>query len=142
MQTKTLEEGRLLAKVRHPNVVTVYGAARFDGRAGIWMEFVRGRTLADVVAQDGPLPPVRVASIGVALCHALSAVHGASLVHRDVKPQNVMLGDDSRVVLMDFGAGSAIRHAGLQQCRHPRYLAPEVAAGGPRRCRATCTALA
>jgi serine/threonine protein kinase/Tol biopolymer transport system component len=128
---ETLEEGRLLARVRHPNVVTVYGAARFDGRAGIWMEFVRGRTLADVVAQEGPLPPARVTSIGMALCHALSAVHGASLVHRDVKAQNVMIGDDGRIALMDFGAGSAVRHAGLQRAGTPRYLAPEVAAGGP-----------
>lgn len=128
---EALEEGRLLAKVRHANVVTVHGAARFDGRAGIWMDFVRGRTLADVVAQDGPLPPAQVASIGVALCHALSAVHAASLVHRDVKPQNVMMGDDGRIVLMDFGAGGAVRHAGLQHAGTPLYLAPEVAAGGP-----------
>jgi len=128
---EALEEGRLLAKVRHPNIVTVHGAARFDGRAGIWMEFVRGRTLADVIAQEGPLPAARVVSIGAALCHALSAVHAASLVHRDVKPQNVMVGDDRRIVLMDFGAGGTFRHAGLHHAGTPRYLAPEVAAGGP-----------
>ena len=128
---EALEEGRLLAKVQHPNVVTVYGAARFDGRAGIWMEFVRGRTLADVVAQDGPLTPERAASIGVTLCHALSAVHSAALIHRDVKAQNVMVGDDGRILLMDFGAGGTVRHAGLQHAGTPRYLAPEVAAGGP-----------
>ena len=127
---EALEEGRLLAKVRHPNVVTVHGAGRFDGRAGVWMEFLHGRTLADEVAHDGPLPPTRVASIGVALCHALSAVHRASLVHSDIKPENVMLADDGRIVLMDFGASGAVRHAGLQHAGTPRYLAPELAAGG------------
>jgi serine/threonine protein kinase/Tol biopolymer transport system component len=128
---EALDEGRLLAKVHHPNVVTVHGAARFDGRAGIWMEFVRGRTLAEVVAQEGRLTPPRVAAIGVTLCHALAAVHRASLIHRDVKPQNVMLSDDGRIVLMDFGAGGSVRHAGLQHAGTPRYLAPEVSAGGP-----------
>jgi Tol biopolymer transport system component len=128
---EAIEEGRLLARVRHPNVVTVYGAARADGRVGIWMEFVRGRTLADLVAREGPLAPERAACIGVAVCDALAAVHRAGLVHRDVKPHNVMVADDGRVVLMDFGSGRDERHAGLDVAGTPLYLAPEVWEGAP-----------
>jgi Tol biopolymer transport system component len=128
---EAIEEGRLLARVRHPNVVTVYGAARADGRVGIWMEFVRGRTLGDLVAREGPLDPQRAAAIGVAVCDALAAVHRAKLVHRDVKPHNVMVADDGRVVLMDFGAGRDERHAGLDMAGTPLYLAPEVWQGAP-----------
>jgi len=128
---EALEEGRLLARVHHPNVVMVHGAARIDGRAGIWMEIIRGRTLADIVKGDGALPTAHVASIGTALCDALGAVHAAGLLHRDVKAQNVMLGESGRVVLMDFGAGGTMRHAGLEHGGTPLYLAPEVASGGP-----------
>ena len=82
-------------------------------------------------AEDGALPPRKVAEIGAALCDALAAVHGAGLVHRDVKAQNVMLADDGRVVLMDFGAGGDVRHVGLDMAGTPLYLAPEVARGAP-----------
>jgi serine/threonine protein kinase/Tol biopolymer transport system component len=128
---EAVDEGRLLARVRHPNIVAVHGAARIDGRVGLWMEFVRGRTLAEVVERDGPLSPARAAAVAVALCEALAVVHAAGLVHRDVKARNVMLADDGRVVLMDFGAGGDVRHAGFDRAGTPLYLAPEVAAGAP-----------
>jgi hypothetical protein len=128
---EVVDEGRLLARVRHPHVVSVYGAARFDGQVGLWMEYLRGRTLAQTVEQDGALAPQRAVDIGIALCDALSAVHKAGLVHRDVKAQNVMLEDGGRVVLMDFGAGRDVRHAGLDIAGTPLYLAPEVARGAP-----------
>ena len=95
------------------------------------MEFLRGRTLAQAVTTDGALPARKVAEIGAALCDALGAVHKAGLVHRDVKAQNVMLSDDGRVVLMDFGAGGDLRHVGLDMAGTPLYLAPEVARGAP-----------
>jgi Tol biopolymer transport system component len=128
---EVVDEGRLLARLRHPHIVSIYGAARIDGRVGLWMEYLRGSTLAQVVAQNGAMAPVRVAGIGVALGDALAAVHGAGQVHRDVKAQNVMLADDGRVVLMDFGAGRDVRHAALDTAGTPLYLAPEVARGAP-----------
>lgn len=128
---EVVNEGRLLARLRHPHIVSVYGAARIDGQVGLWMEFLRGRTLAQAVTTDGALPTRKVAETGAALCDALAAVHKAGLVHRDVKAQNVMLSDDGRVVLMDFGAGGDLRHAGLDVAGTPLYLAPEVARGAP-----------
>ena len=72
-----IDEGRLLARVRHPNVVTVYGADRIDGRVGLWMEFVRGRTLEAVLRDQGPFGAEEATLIGLDLCRALSAVHSA-----------------------------------------------------------------
>ena len=131
LATSIIEEGRLLARVRHPNVVTIYGAERIDDRVGLWMEYVDGRTLHQLVVDDGRrFTPREVASIGHALCGAVAAVHAAGLLHRDIKAQNVMMARDGRVVLMDFGSGrerggpSAVALAGT-----PLYLAPEVLAG-------------
>jgi Tol biopolymer transport system component/predicted Ser/Thr protein kinase len=128
---EVVNEGRLLARLRHPHIVSVYGAARIDGQVGLWMEYLRGRTLAQAVSKEGALPARKVAEVGAALCDALAAVHKAGLVHRDVKAQNVMLADDGRVVLMDFGAGGDLRQAGLDIAGTPLYLAPEVARGAP-----------
>ena len=129
-------EGRLLARVRHPNVVTVYGAAEHDGRCGIWMELIVGTTLADVVAQRGALDPLEVRQIGIALCAALGAVHGAGLLHGDIKAQNVMRDTAGRVVLTDFGtAAMGSRSEGLSG-KTPLYAAPEVLDGAPLNIRA------
>jgi len=126
-----LEEGRFLARVRHPNVVTVHGAAEHNGRCGIWMEFVRGRTLRDIVAAHGPMPIGEVIAIGTDICLALAAVHDAGLIHGDLKAQNVMRDEDTgRIVLMDVGTG---RFAGnvidSRLAGTPLYLAPEVLEG-------------
>jgi serine/threonine-protein kinase len=127
-----IEEARLLARVRHANVVTIHGADRIDGRVGLWMEFVRGRTLANIVQQGGSLPADAVASIGADVCSALDAVHQAGLLHRDIKAQNVMQEDTGRVVLMDFGAGrDAAEHGGCDLAGTPLYLAPELLRGQP-----------
>ena len=126
-----IAEGRLLARVRHPNIVTVYGAAAHDGIDGIWMELVDGRTLADIVAEKGPFDPHEVTAIGIDLCRALSAVHAVGLLHGDIKAQNVMREDGGRIVLMDFGtsriAADDPRAAGLAGT--PLYVAPEALAG-------------
>jgi serine/threonine-protein kinase len=103
-----ISEGRALARVRHLNVVTVYGADQVSGRIGVWMEFVEGRTLAQRIAAEGPLTPAETAAIGADLARALAAVHKAALLHRDVKAQNVMCEAGGRIVLMDFG--TAIPH--------------------------------
>ncbi len=126
-----IEEGRLLARVRHPNVVTVYGADRVDGRVGVWMELIRGRTLEKVLHEQGPYGVQEATVIGVDMCRALSAVHRAGLLHRDVKAQNIMREEGGRFVLMDFGAGfaAAAGRGAHQLAGTPLYMAPEVLAG-------------
>ena len=124
-----VDEGRLLAKVRHPSVITVYGAERIGDHVGIWMEFVDGPTLAQLVVSNGPFAPDEVARIGRDLCGALAAVHRAGLLHRDIKAQNVMRDADGRIVLMDFGAGreeQAAVASPRDMAGTPLYLAPEI----------------
>jgi serine/threonine-protein kinase len=125
-----VKEGRLLARVRHPNVVTVHGAETRDGRVGLWMDFVRGRSLHDLLEEQGRLGAREAALIGLDLCRALTAVHGAGLVHRDVKARNVMREEGGRILLMDFGAGRDVREIAGREERTisgtPLYIAPEV----------------
>ncbi|WP_214316929.1 serine/threonine-protein kinase [Nonomuraea sediminis] len=97
-------EARNAAKLRqHPNIVSVHDVVVEDGSPWIVMEFVEGRSLAEHVAEHGPMPVDRVAVIAGALLTALGAAHAADIAHRDVKPANVMLGEDGRVLLTDFG---------------------------------------
>jgi eukaryotic-like serine/threonine-protein kinase len=127
-----IEEGRLLARVRHPNVVTIYGAEPIEGRIGLWMELIKGRTLEEEIRGGRRFPAAEVTRLSVDLCAAVAAVHAAGLVHRDIKAQNVMLDDDGRLVLMDFGAGhDADDSTGKPIAGTPLYLAPEVLSGGP-----------
>ena len=130
-----VEEGRLLARVRHPNVMVVYGAERIEGRVGIWTEYIRGETLASEVARRGPLPADEAARVGVDVCAALGAVHAAGLLHRDVKAQNILRDATGRIALGDFGTGIELADdAGVsdpQIAGTPLYLAPEVIAGKP-----------
>lgn len=125
-----MQEGRMLARIRHENVVTVYGADVYNGIAGIWMEFVHGRRLDQIVEQSGPLGVEETVRVGVAVCRALHAVHGAGLLHCDVKAQNVIREQGGRIVLMDLSAGRetfADEDATSKQVAGtPRYMAPEV----------------
>jgi TolB-like protein/tetratricopeptide (TPR) repeat protein len=129
-----VREGRLLARVRHPNVITVHGVAVHEGRFGLWMELVRGATLEQLLARRGPFSAREAALIGIDLCRALAAIHAAGLIHRDVKAQNVMREDGGRIVLMDLGTGREIdsgrRHTMADLAGTPLYLAPEIFAGG------------
>lgn len=132
--SEMVNEGRLLARVRHSNVVAVFGADRLDGRVGVWMELIEGRTLEDELRDRGALSPAEVARIGLDLCRALAAVHEAGLLHRDIKTQNVMRdARDGRIVLMDLSAGRELTELRAVEASmppslagSPAYLAPEV----------------
>jgi eukaryotic-like serine/threonine-protein kinase len=126
-----IREGRLLARVRHPNVVTIYGAEQIEDVVGLWMEFVHGRTLKQIVDGGRRFTDSEVIEIGRSLCAALAAVHRAGLLHRDIKAQNVMLADDGRAVLMDFGTVRELADdSGTDLAGTPLYLAPEILEGG------------
>src|SRR3954454_1925053 len=133
LASQFLAEGRLLARVAHPNVITVYGAESVNGRVGLWMEFIRGLTLEDVLRQHGAFSAREATFIGLDLCRALAAVHATGLVHRDVKAANVMREQGGRIVLMDFGAGGDLENKrdDEQMAGTPLYLAPEIFAGRP-----------
>jgi eukaryotic-like serine/threonine-protein kinase len=124
-----LLEARAFARVNHPNVARVYDAVEIDGRAWIVMEYVPSRSLQQVLDADGPLPPDRSARVGLAVLAALTSAHAAGVRHRDVKPANVLLGDDGRVVLTDFGVaavdGESIATSSGVVVGSPQYMAPE-----------------
>ncbi len=129
---RILAEARLMARVRHPNVLVIHGADEHDGRAGFWTDLVAGETLEARLDGGARLGADEAALVGRELCRALSAVHAAGLVHGDVKASNVMRDQAGRILLMDFGAGSdrAAASAGAGPLRGtPLVLAPEVLAG-------------
>jgi serine/threonine protein kinase len=133
MYARLEREAWAAARVSHPNVVTVYDVATDDDRPWIVMELVRGLSLAELLEADGPLPPARAAHIGAEVLAALRAAHEAGVLHRDVKPGNVLLANDGRVVLTDFGiamveGSSALTMTG-EVIGSPEFLAPERALG-------------
>jgi serine/threonine-protein kinase len=128
-----LREARLAARISHPNVVTVYDAGDEAERPFIVMEYVDGETLADRLAR-GRLAAADAVDVAVQLCAALEHAHRAGLVHRDVKPQNVLLRADGVAKLADFGIARAAEQTRLTEAGTllgtASYLAPELAAGG------------
>ena len=127
-----LGEARALARLDHVGVVGVHDLLTEDGEPWIVMELLTGRTLAAALA-EGPLPVAEVARIALRVLDALHAVHQAGLVHRDVKPANIQLCDDGRVVLTDFGITSALDDETTMpaggMAGSPAYLSPERARG-------------
>jgi len=133
MYARLEREAWAAARVANRNVVTVYDVATEDGRPWIVMELVRGMSLADLLDAEGPLTPQRTAHIGAEVLAALRAAHDAGVLHRDVKPANVLMSNDGRVVLTDFGiamveGSSALTMTG-EVIGSPEFLAPERALG-------------
>jgi tRNA A-37 threonylcarbamoyl transferase component Bud32/sulfur transfer complex TusBCD TusB component (DsrH family) len=126
-QQRLLDEGRMMARVKHPNIVQVFGAERHDGRIGLWMELVEGQTLDEIVDQQGPMSAPEAALVGRQLCAALAAVHKQGLLFRDIKLQNVIREKGGTIKLTDFGSGldndqpDRGRISGT-----PLYIAPEL----------------
>ncbi|MFI6286229.1 serine/threonine-protein kinase [Streptomyces sp. NPDC051018] len=120
-------------RISHRNVVTVFDVATEDGRPWIVMELIRGLSLADALESDGPLAPGRAALIGADVLAALNAAHDAGVLHRDVKPGNVLIANDGRVVLSDFGIAVVEGTSQLTMTGEligsPEFLAPERALG-------------
>jgi tetratricopeptide (TPR) repeat protein len=124
-----LREARALAAVQHPNIVHVYGIDRHDGRVGFWTDFVRGKTLSMLVASQGPFGHREAALIGLDVAKALSAVHRAGILHRDIKAENVMREEGGRILLMDFGL-STLPQRQTDVSGTLNYMAPELFSGG------------
>ncbi|MEV6108631.1 serine/threonine-protein kinase [Streptomyces sp. NPDC051940] len=131
--TRTLREAKAIARIRNTSAVTVYDVVDEDDRPWIVMELVEGRSLADVTKEDGPLTPKRAAEVGLAVLDVLRAAHAQGILHRDVKPSNVLIGQDGRVVLTDFGIAQvegdpSITSTGML-VGAPSYISPERARG-------------
>lgn len=125
-------EGRIAARLQHPAVAAMLDMVVEDGSSWLVMEYVQGRSLSAVL-QRAPLPPLAVARIGAQIADALAAAHAAGVVHSDVKPANVLLGDDGTVKLADFGIARAVRGERITGpgvlSGTPLFMAPEVARG-------------
>ncbi|MFC7030487.1 serine/threonine-protein kinase [Nonomuraea rubra] len=134
---RTFREARAAGRVAHPGVATVYDVLEERGHPWIVMQLVHSRTLGALIRDEGPMPPAKVAGIGLQLLEALRAAHAAGVLHRDVKPDNVLLTDDGRAVLTDFGIATTEDEAPVTRTGiligTPAFMAPERAAGGRAR---------
>ncbi|TDC00306.1 serine/threonine protein kinase, partial [Nonomuraea longispora] len=132
---RTIREARAAGRLDHPSVIVIHDVVEEDGRPWIVMQLVPSRSLAQVIREDGPLRVGQVAVIGGRLLGALRAAHATGVLHRDVKPENVLLADDGRVVLTDFGIASMEAEAGLTATGNvvgtPAYMPPERLNGDP-----------
>jgi serine/threonine-protein kinase len=128
-------EARSAARLSHPNIVAVFDSGSDAGEHYLVMEYVAGQSLAELLGRQGRLAPRRAAELAVEVCAALAAAHAQGLVHRDVKPANVLVGDDGQVKVTDFGIAKAAATATLTGTGTvlgtAAYLSPEQAQGGP-----------
>ncbi|MFJ4716967.1 serine/threonine-protein kinase [Streptomyces sp. NPDC088785] len=133
MYQRLEREAWAAARISHRNVITLYDVATDDERPWVVMELVRGVSLADQLDAEGPMPAQRAAHIGAEVLAALRAAHGAGVLHRDVKPGNVLLSNDGRIVLTDFGIAMVEGTQALTMTGEvigsPEFLAPERALG-------------
>ncbi len=130
---RAMREARIAARLQHPNAIAVYDVVEDDGQPWLIMEYLPSKSLAAVLAESGPLPVADVVGIGVHLATALAAAHKVSVVHRDVKPGNVLLGDAGAVKITDFGISRAIDDATAtatgRSVGTPAFFSPEIAKG-------------
>jgi eukaryotic-like serine/threonine-protein kinase len=130
---RIMREGRIAARLQHPHAIMVYDVAEDGGRPYLIMEYLPSMSLADILAERGTLPPHEAARIGADIASALATAHAAGVVHRDIKPGNVLLGEDGLVKITDFGISRAVEDiTGTLTSAiigTPAYLSPEVARG-------------
>ncbi|MGW9396529.1 serine/threonine-protein kinase [Streptomyces sp. NPDC055642] len=131
--TRTLREAKAIARIRNNSAVTVFDVVQEDDRPWIVMELVEGKSLAEVIREDGLLEPGRAAEVGLAVLDVLRSAHREGILHRDVKPSNVLIAEDGRVVLTDFGIAQvegdpSITSTGML-VGAPSYISPERARG-------------
>ncbi|MEV0088886.1 serine/threonine-protein kinase [Saccharopolyspora sp. NPDC050642] len=130
---RAMREGRIAARLQHPNAISVYDVAEDEGQPVLVMEYLPSVSLAGMMSDHGPLPPREVARIGAQVASALGAAHAAGVVHRDIKPGNILLGDNGQVKITDFGISRAqgdvqVTKTGML-AGTPAYLSPDVAMG-------------
>jgi eukaryotic-like serine/threonine-protein kinase len=132
-RARAMREARIAARLHHPNAIVVYDVAEHEGEPCLVMEYLPSRSLAAVLGERGCLPVPEVASIGRQIASALAAAHDAQIVHRDVKPGNILITDDGTAKITDFGVSRAAGDVTVTQtgmmAGTPAYLAPEVARG-------------
>ncbi|MPY77435.1 MAG: protein kinase [Actinophytocola sp.] len=130
---RALREARAIASLSHPNVITLYDVVREDGEPFVVMELLTARSLAGLIADNGPLSLAQAAEVGDAVAAALEAAHAAGITHRDVKPGNVLVSRDGRIKLTDFGIARNVSDMTLTKSGlmlgSPAYMAPELASG-------------
>jgi serine/threonine protein kinase len=135
MRERMMREARTLGGLSHPNVITLYDVVAVDGEPYVVMELLPSRNLSEVIGERGRLTPGQAATVGQAMASALQAAHRAGITHRDVKPGNVLVADDGRIKLTDFGIARKRDDVTMTQTGlvlgSPAYIAPEVAAGLP-----------
>ncbi|MBP1780925.1 protein kinase [Micromonospora chalcea] len=134
MRERSLREARAIARLNNVNVVRIFDVLRTDGDPWIVMEYVASKSLQDTIAEDGPVSSAKAVEIGLGVLNALKAAHKAGIMHRDVKPGNVLLGEDGRVVLTDFGLATIpgdpnVTRTGMV-LGSPAYISPERARDG------------
>ncbi|WP_312877679.1 serine/threonine-protein kinase [Lentzea indica] len=130
---RAMREGRIAARLQHPNAIAVYDVVVENGKPCLVMEYLPSRNLSAVLEERGPMPPMEAARIGSLAASALAAAHGAGIVHRDIKPGNVLIGRDGAVKITDFGISRALGDVAVTKtgmlAGTPAYLAPELARG-------------
>ena len=130
-----LREARSAARIEHPHIVTIYDVAQAQGHHFIAMKYLEGRSLAEIIRREGPLPPERAAHLLAQIAQALDYAHARNLIHRDVKPGNVIVSPQDHATLTDFGVARSLEGTRLTQSGvmvgTPAYMSPEQVKGQP-----------